>query len=101
MKDRRGVNGWINNCFTLILISLIIGNVDYQSFDKTFVIPAGQSSYIYMATILSNPEHEPTEWFSAAIQYVSGSELLFMGRNASVAIMDTDGKNCNNFYLII
>ena len=68
---------------------MIIGNVDYQSFDDNFVIPAGQSSYTYMATILSNPEHEPTEWFSAAIQYVSGSELTFMGPNASVAIIDT------------
>ena len=80
---------------------MTIGNVDYQGFDENFIIPAGQSSYTYMTTIRSNPEREPTEWFSAAVQYVSGSEVMFMGPNASVAIMDTDGKNCNSFYLII
>ena len=80
---------------------MTIGNVDYQGFDENFIIPAGQSSYTYMTTIRSNPESEPTEWFSAAVQYVSGSEVMFMGPNASVAIMDTDSKNCNSFYLII
>ena len=80
------------------MILLTIGNVDYQLFDETFVIPAGQSSYTYMTTILSNPEHEPTEWFSAAIQYVSGSEVMIMGPNATVSILDTDGKQLSLFF---
>uniref|UniRef100_A0A1X7TNB9 Calx-beta domain-containing protein n=2 Tax=Amphimedon queenslandica TaxID=400682 RepID=A0A1X7TNB9_AMPQE len=64
--------------------------VDYVTFNETVTLPAGSTRYDYAITILSNPEAEFPEQFSASLEFVSGNSLTVNGSSATVTINDTD-----------
>ena len=69
----------------------ILAGVDYVAFNQTITLPAGSTGHYYTTTILSNPEDELPEQFSANLEYVSGRPLTVAGPDATVTIDDADG----------
>ena len=62
-----------------------------MAFSETITLPAGSTGHYYTTTILSNPEDEFPEQFSATLEYVSGRPLTVTGPDATVTIDDADG----------
>lgn len=61
-----------------------------MAFNETVTLPAWSTRYDYTITILSNPEAEFPEQFSASLEFLSGNPLTVNGSTATVTINDTD-----------